>query len=108
MFIRVGHEVHVERADPLLKHAPHRLAEVGHDPHEVDPCQTRGTGRSLVRLQEDGVLGRREAVVDREVPEIEERIPEARVLPVEDPDPVPVVDEIGIEQVVVAGPDLDR
>ena len=42
------------------------------------------------------------------LPEVEERVAHAGVLPVDDPDPLAVVDEVGVEQVVVAGPQLDR
>jgi hypothetical protein len=35
-------------------------------------------------------------------------IAHTRVLPVDDPDPVAVVDEIGVQQVVVAWRQLDR
>ena len=45
-----------------------------------------------------------EAVVDREVRQVEEDVAHPRVLPVDDPDPAAVVDEVGGEQVVVAGP----
>ncbi len=30
----IGDKVHLERADRLLQHAPHRFAEVRHDPHQ--------------------------------------------------------------------------
>ena len=47
-----------------------------------------------------------ELVVDREVRKIEERVAHARVLPVDDPQPLAVVDEVGVEEVVVACPAL--
>ena len=43
-----------------------------------------------------------ELVVDREVRQVEERIAHARVLPVDDHEPLAVVDEVRVEQVVVA------
>ena len=39
---RVRDEVDVERADALLEDAPHRLAEVGHDPHQGQPGEPLG------------------------------------------------------------------
>ena len=42
----VRHEVDVERADPLLEHAPHRLAEVGHDPHQRRAARAVGARTS--------------------------------------------------------------
>ena len=47
-------------------------------------------------------------MVDAEVAEVEERVAHPRVLPVDDPDPRAVVDEVGVEQVVVARPELER
>ena len=43
-------------------------------------------------------------VVDGEVGEIEEDVAHAGVLPVDDPDALAVVDEVRVQQVVVAGP----
>ena len=43
---RVRDEVDVERADALLEDAPHRLAEVGHDPHEGQAGEPGGLDRA--------------------------------------------------------------
>ena len=40
----VGDEVDVERADPLLEHAPHRLAEVGDRAHQRQPREALRLG----------------------------------------------------------------
>ena len=42
---RVRDEVDVERADPLLEDAPHRLAEVGHRPHQRQAGEAVRAGR---------------------------------------------------------------
>src|SRR5215210_2031961 len=68
----VVREVEVELGDALLEHAPHRLAEVGHEPEQA---QVRGVARP--RLPEVGAEESRlavlvELVVHREVREIEE------------------------------------
>ena len=63
---------------------------------------------AVVGEQQHLVLVGRELVVDAEVAEVEERVAHPGVLPVDDPDPCPVVDEVGVEQVVVAGPQLER
>ncbi len=67
-----------------------------------------GSDRAVVGRQQDLVLVRRQLVVDAEVAEVEERVAHPGVFPVDDPDPRPVVDEVGVEQVVVARPELDR
>src|SRR6185503_13639692 len=92
-------EVAGERRDALLEHAPHRLAEVRDDPHERDPGKLRRADRARVGREERLVLIGLELVVDREVAEVEERVTHARVLPVDDPHPRPVVDEVRVEQV---------
>ena len=43
-----------------------------------------------------------ELVVDREVREVEEAVAHARVLPVDDPEPLAVVEEVRVQEVVVA------
>ncbi len=51
------------------------------------------------------LLGRAELVVDGEVAEVEPAVAHPRVLPVDEPDPVGRVDEVGGEEVVVAEDD---
>src|SRR5687768_11096654 len=104
MLARVGLEVEVELRYPLLDDSPHRLAEVGHEAHEDERRDLRGSRLAEVFLQQRAVLVLAELVVDGEVREIEEDVPHARVLPVDDADARAVVDEVGIEEVVVARP----
>ena len=99
----VGGEVKLERRDPLLHDSPHGFAEVRHEAH-----QDQGRAGLLIDLAEIGreqfpVLFVAELVIDGEVGQIEEAIAHARVLPVDDADALPVVDEIRVQQVVVAG-----
>src|SRR4029079_8599480 len=56
----VGHEVDVECAHALLEDAPHRLAEVGHDPHERQPGEAVASDRAVVRGEQRLVLVGRE------------------------------------------------
>ena len=49
------------------------------------------------------LVGLVELVVDREVGEVEVAVAHPRVLPVDDPEALAVGDEVGREQVVVAG-----
>ncbi len=53
-------------------------------------------------LEERRALRRVELVVDREVREIEEAVAHARVLPVDDAEPLAVVEEVRVQEVVVA------
>ncbi len=61
-------------------------------------------GRTLaeVRLEQRLALGRVELVVDGEVREVEEAVAHPRVLPVDDAEPLAVVQEVGVQEVVVA------
>jgi len=69
----------------------------------------RGTRRlPEVGGEEDLVLLGVQVVVDAEVAEVEERVAHAGVLPVDNPDPLAVVDEVGVQKVVVAWARLDR
>ncbi len=51
--------------------------------------------------QQEAVLLQPEVVIDRKVRQVEEPVPHACVLPIDDAD-VAVVDEVGVQQVVVA------
>ena len=67
-----------------------------------------GRTSAFVGVQQ-GLIGlRRQLVVDAEVAEVEERVAHAGVLPVDDPQPRPVVNEVRVQQVVVAGERVDR
>ena len=96
-------EVEVELRHDALHHAPHRLAEVGHEPHQVDRREPGGVRVPGVRGEQHRPFLRVELVVDREVGEVEERVAHARVLPVDDEETLAVVDEVRVEQVVVTG-----
>src|SRR4249920_278902 len=41
VLVRVGDVVDVQRGQTLLDHAPHRLAVVGHDPHQLQAGPVR-------------------------------------------------------------------
>ncbi len=104
MLGRVGGEVEVEPRDRRLHDAPHRLPEVGHEAHQLERTALIGTDRSEVRLEERLAPLRVELVVDREVRKVEEHVAHPGVLPVDDAHPLPVVDEVGVQEVVVARP----
>jgi len=53
VLVRVFDEVHVEGADGLLEDAPHRLAEVGDDPHQAEARKARRRDRAVVGVQQD-------------------------------------------------------
>ena len=99
VLIGVGHEVEVELRDRLLDDSPHRLPEVGHEAHERQRPRVGGA----VGLEQRALAVLVERVVDREVRQVEERVAHPGVLPVHDPDPLAVVDEVGRQQVVVTG-----
>src|SRR5690242_20209265 len=54
--VGVGDVVGVGGAQPLLNDAPHRLAEVRHDPHEPDPGEVALTHAAEVGPQERAVV----------------------------------------------------
>ena len=95
-------EVEVQLGHGRLHHAPHRLAEVRHEAHELECLDVCRADVADVRLEQHLALRRVELVVDGEVREIEEAIAHTRVLPVDDPEPLAVVQEVRIQEVVVA------
>ena len=65
-------------------------------------------GRAVVGREQRRPLVGRHAGVGGEAAEVEERRVEAGILPVDEPEPVAVVDEVGGQKVVVPEDDLDR
>ena len=94
--------VEVHLGDGQLHDRPHRLEERAHEPHQPDRAEIGFVRRPGVPFEECPVVALGEVMLHREVPEIEEDVAHPRVLPVEDPYAVAVVEEVGVEQIVVA------
>src|SRR5258708_2233087 len=94
MLVAIGAVVDVQLADDLLPRAPHRLAKVAHDAHEPQRGGAARRRRLLeVGLEQPRLVSGPEAVVDREVAEVEETVAHPGVLPVDDADALAVVEE---------------
>ena len=90
VLVGVVGEVEVEVGEGALEDPPHRLAEVGHEPHQPQRGESgrRSAGWLEVGVEQGRLLALVELVVDGEVAEVEVAVPHPRVLPVDDPDPV--------------------
>src|SRR3954447_12665952 len=105
---RVGGEVVVEVGEHLLDDAPHPLAVLRRGAVQPQPGELGLVAVAEVRGQQLGVVVHLERVHRREVAEVEERVAHAGVLPVDEPQPVAVVEQVGRQQVVVAQRGLER
>src|SRR3712207_9589010 len=56
VLVGVGAEVEVDLRDPLLHDAPHRLAEVRHEPHQAQRAEVALAHVPEVRLEQHAVL----------------------------------------------------
>ena len=99
---RVGAIVEVERRVNLRDHAPHRLAQQRRAFHGAVAAHQRRVGRpaEIGRQHPTFLLGC-ELVVRSEIGEVEKRGVETGVVPIDEPQPRAVVDEVGGEKVVV-------
>ena len=106
----VGGVVEVELGMDLGDHAPHRLAQQRGGGHRGEAQAERVVGRPRRNRPRaaGGLQVRGKLVVGGEAAEIEERGVEAGVFPVDQPEALAVVDEVGGQQVVVAEDDVDR
>ena len=102
MLRRVAGEVEVQLRHGRLHHPPHRLAEVGHEAHQLERALVLSPRIAEVRREQLSARVGIELVVDREVREVEEAVAHARVLPVDDPQVLAVVEEVRVQEVVVA------
>src|SRR3990172_185471 len=94
-------EVEVELRDAALQEPPHRLAHVGGDAHQAQSGQPPGGRLAEISLQQQDVLRLVEIVMAGEVRQIEESLPHGGVLPIQNAQRA-VIEEVGIEQIVVA------
>src|SRR2546427_3246856 len=102
MLAGVAREVEVELGNRLLQDPPHRLAVVGHEAHQPESRVLGGGDSTEVRHQQRRLVVLRQLMVDGEIAKVEEAIAHSRILPIHDPNGDAVIDEVGVEQVVVA------
>ena len=98
-------EVEVEVADRVLDRAPQRPAVLRHHAEESSPGHLIGQGLAVVMGDELLELVERQVGLAPDVAQLEGGIAVARVLPVDQPQPVAGVDDVGRQEVVVAGHD---
>src|SRR5947209_7328560 len=98
---RVFDEAEFQLRDSALQHAPHPLPEIGHEPHQPQSREVPFTDLIEIGMQQLAIVVDSELVVDREVRQVEEPIPHARVLPVDDAN-LAVIEEVRVQEVVVA------
>src|SRR5262249_18313733 len=100
--------VKIERRVVLRHHAPHGLAQQRRALHGVIAAPKFRRERSLeIGFEQPFLLDLRELVVGAEVAEVEQRAVEAGIVPVDQPQTAPVVDEVRRQQVVVAEYEID-
>jgi threonine dehydratase len=103
---RVRTEIDVERGDVRLQHTPRGLAHIGQHAHQFQRRPRARVGRPAKVGAQQALLGVGvEAVVDREVAEVEQTVAHARVLPV-DQQHAPAIwlaNDVLSKQVVVTG-----
>ena len=104
-----GDIVEVDAGVQLRDHAPHRVAQNRGALHRGVAREQRLAGRgSEVALNHPALLGGIQLVVRSEAAKVVERTVEAGILPVDQPHPIAVVDEVRGVEIVVAEDDLDR
>jgi hypothetical protein len=105
----VGRIVEVDPAGLFGDHAPERLAQERRRRHRPHATTQIAVNRALeIKLQH--VFGRleRRSAVRGEAPDIEQRRVEAGIFPVDQPQPLAVVEQIAGEHVIVAEDNVDR
>src|SRR5882724_1697567 len=101
--------VKIECRMMLCHHAPHGLTQQRGALHGLIAApQLRRQRLFEIGLEQPFLVGLGNLVVRAEVAEIEERAVEARVVPIDEPQALPVVDEVARQQVIVAEHDIDR
>src|SRR5256714_10850450 len=94
-------EIELQRRDLGLDGSPERPADVGHEGKEVHPGELLPVQPAKVRLAQHRSQLIVEARLLRRVAQVEARIIVSAQLVVDDPQALPVVDEVLAEQVVV-------
>src|SRR5579862_1369333 len=98
-----GPEVVLDRAGAVLDRAPQRPAVHTDQAEQPGPGGHAAPGAAVVRGDQPGQGVGGQAGLGRDVAQLEAGVVVAGQLVVDEPDPVAVVDEVGGQQVVVAG-----
>src|SRR6266545_600196 len=93
-------KVEVKLRDGNLHLPPHRLPEIGHDPHQLQSGSLVRADVSEVRAQQQFFVILAEALIGAKVSQIEEDVAHSRVLPIQYANPA-VIHKVLVEQIVV-------
>src|SRR5215471_20699968 len=102
-FHRPGPEIEVERACRVLYRSPQRPAVLAHHPEQPGTCDLVPQRRPVISGDQFGQRVQGQLALTPDVAQLKTGVVVARILVVDQPDPLPVVDEVGGEQIVVAG-----
>ncbi len=100
MLVRVRAKIEIEFGDADLYHAPHRLAAIGCDLHQLVPRQAPRRYLTKIAFEQGMILLVVETVMHRKVSEVERGVAHARVFPIENANRA-IIKKILIEQIVV-------
>src|SRR3981081_186042 len=95
--------VKVEFGNTQLQEAPERFTQIRTEAHEV---QVRKVGRShctKIRIQQQFALLLVQRLVDGKIPQVKENVTHRGIFPIENPDGVPIIDEITGKQIIMTG-----
>src|SRR5215469_8400487 len=105
----VGAIIEVEGRMDLRHHAPHRFAqERGAFHRAIAPAEPLIERALEIGFEKPILVLGRDLVVGAEIAKVEERAVEAGIIPVDEPEPRPVIDEVRWQQIVMAIDDVDR
>src|SRR5258708_35016058 len=106
---RIAGVVEIDGGGKRGDRAPQRLAQQRGALHGGETARDRSfESRTKITGQELRLQLGSERVVGRQIGQIEQRAVEPGVVPVDEPQPLTIIDEIGSEQIVVAKHDRDR
>ncbi len=108
IFSCIGRIIEIDVGMDFRNHAPHRLAqERGAFHRPIAPAQIVADGSLIVSLQHCLFLRLGKFIVGGKAAKIEKRRVEAGIIPIDQPQPLAVIEEIRRQQVVMAEGDLE-
>src|SRR2546426_4505517 len=100
---RVAREVEVDTRDVHPHHAPHSFAQLRDNLHQLEPGKPRVGDLPEVAAQQSFILRIGQLVMNGEIRQIEVEVAHSRIFPVYDADARPIIDQVRLPEVIMAG-----
>src|SRR5262249_13627089 len=94
--------IEIQFGNPRLQKAPHGLAHIRSQPHDVQSSEVSGPHFAEVILQKPVILLAVEKVIGGQIAQVEKQISHTAIFPIQNPNLALVINQVAGQQIIVA------